>query len=122
MKVILSFSSADRQRMRGRGLGVDYRVAIRIITRSKPAATVIPRSALFRGAEGKWQVFIVHDGRARLQGVETGLLNDDSVEVVKGLAAGNVVVLAPETSLSDGARVSPKLRELEPPATPAATD
>jgi HlyD family secretion protein len=95
---------------------------VRIVTRAKPAANIVPRSALFRGAEGKWQVFAVRDGRARLQPVETGLMNDESVEVVQGLAEGETVVLAPETNLADGARVSPTLRELTPSATPAAAD
>ena len=123
VKVIVGFSSADLERLRHeRGLGTDYRVSLRIITKSKLAANVIPRSALFRGAEGKWQVFAVRDGRARLQPVETGLMNDETVEVVRGLAEGETVVLAPETSLSEGTRVSPQLRELESPATPPSAD
>jgi HlyD family secretion protein len=114
VRVIVGFNPSDLERLRqDRGLGTDYRVSVRIITRSKPAASVVPRSALFRGAEGKWQVFAVRDGRARLQAVETGLMNDELVEIVKGLGDGDVVVLAPETSLADGTRVSPQLRELQ---------
>ena len=97
-------------------------MSLRIVTRSKTAATVVPRSALFRGAEGKWQVFAVRNGRARLQPVETGLMNDETVEVVKGLAAGEVVVLAPETSLADGTRVNPQIRELEEAPAASAAD
>jgi HlyD family secretion protein len=123
VKVIVGFSSADLERLRrDRALGTDYRVSLRIITKSKPAANVIPRSALFRGAEGKWQVFAVRDGRARLQPVETGLMNDETVEVIRGLAEGETVVLAPETSLTDGARVSPQFRELESSSTRPSAD
>lgn len=123
VKVIVGFNSADLERLRReRGLGTDYRVSLRIITKSKPAANVIPRSALFRGAEGKWQVFAVRDGRARLQPVETGLMNDETVEVVRGLAERETVVLAPETSLTEGTRVSPQLRELESSSTPPSAD
>jgi HlyD family secretion protein len=123
VKVIVSFNASDLERIRhDRGLGTDYRVSVRIITHSKSAASVMPRSALFRGAEGKWQVFAVRDGRARLQAVETGLMNDELVEITRGLTDGDVVVLAPETSLADGTRVSPQLRDLQPTATPASAD
>ncbi|HEV2972290.1 MAG TPA: HlyD family efflux transporter periplasmic adaptor subunit [Pirellulales bacterium] len=124
VKVVVGFSTSDLDRVRhDRGIGTDYRVSVRIFTKSKADATVIPRSALFRGAEGKWQVFTVRDSRAHLQAVETGLMNDETVEVVKGLSEGEVVVLAPETSLADGARVSPQLRELEKkPSMPVSTD
>ena len=67
-------------------------------------------------------MFAVRDGRARLQAVETGLMNDELVEIARGLAEGDVVVLAPETSLADGTRVSPQLRDLQPSATPASAD
>lgn len=123
VKVIVAISSADLERLRrDRGLGTDYRVSVRVITRSKPDANVVPRSALFRGAEGKWQVFAVRDGRAKLVPVETGLMNDESVEIVRGLGEGETVVLAPETSLSDGTRVNPQIREAEVSTTPPAAD
>jgi HlyD family secretion protein len=123
VKVIVAISSADLERLRrDRGLGTDYRVSVRIIPRSKSDANVVPRSALFRGAEGKWQVFAVRDGRARLVPVETGLMNDESVEIVRGLGEGETVVLAPETSLADGTRVNPQVREVESATTPPAAD
>jgi HlyD family secretion protein len=123
VKVIVAIRSADLERLRrDRGLGTDYRVSLRIITRSKPEANVIPRSALFRGAEGKWQVFAVRDGRAKLVPVETGLMNDESVEIVRGLGDGETVVLAPETSLTDGTRVNLQIRGVELSTTPAAVD
>ena len=50
---------------------------------------------------------VIRDGRAHLQGVETGLMNDEIVEVVAGLEHNEFVVLAPETSLKDGLRVRP---------------
>jgi HlyD family secretion protein len=114
VKVVVALKPDDIARLRTeRGLGTDYRVSVRIITASKPDALVVPRSALFRGAEGKWQLFAVRGGRARLQAVETGLMNDETVEITRGLAEGDVVVLAPETNLADGARVNALLREVE---------
>ncbi len=108
VKVIVTIDKNDLARLRKeRDLGVDYRVRVRIFTAEKPDALVVPRSALFRGGEGKWQVFVVRDGAARLQGVDTGLMNDETAEIVSGISVGEEVVLAPETSLREGARVKP---------------
>ncbi|NLE37883.1 MAG: HlyD family efflux transporter periplasmic adaptor subunit [Pirellulaceae bacterium] len=106
VRVIVQINPADRQRLRDeRHLEVGYRVYVKIITASKPDALVIPRASLFRGDDNQWRVFVVRAGRAELQTVELGLMNDQSAEVVEGLAPGDRVVLAPESTLADGARV-----------------
>jgi HlyD family secretion protein len=104
VKVIIHFDSKDdlRRLLAERGLGVGYRVRVRIFTADKSRALLIPRSALFRAADGRWQVFAVRGGAARLQTVEVGLMNDEQAEIRSGLAEGEMVVLAPESSLSDG--------------------
>ena len=84
---------------------------MRIFTAHKPAALTVPRSAVFRGADGGWQVFAIRGGAAKRTPVEIGLANDQQVEITKGLAGGDQVVLAPESNLVDGTRVSPILRE-----------
>ena len=71
----------------------------------------MPRSALFRGGDGKWQLFAIRDDRARLQPVEAGLMNDELAEITHGLQPNELVVLAPETSLKDGVAVKPITRE-----------
>ncbi len=112
VKVIIHFADGVLDQVRSQHeLGVDYRVRVRIFTRQKPAALVVPRSALFRGADGGWQSFVVRSGRARLQPVEVGLMNDQQAEVVKGLNQADVVVLAPESSLEEGDKVEPILRQ-----------
>ena len=82
-----------------------YRVRLRIITDQKSNALVVPRAALFRGVSGNWQVFAVREGRARLIPVDVGLMNDEHAEVLRGLEQNDLVVLAPESTLSDGDRV-----------------
>ena len=79
---------------------------VRIFTAEKSNALVVPRSALFRGPDGSWQVFAVDDGHARLTTVEVGLMNDETVEIVKGVSDGQRVVLAPESTLTNGTKVS----------------
>jgi HlyD family secretion protein len=112
VKVVIRFDPEDLLRLRSeRELGVDYRLRVRIFTDEKPDALVVPRSALFRSADGRWQVFAVRNGVARLEPVATGLMNDDEVEIISGLGVGDLVVLAPETRLTDGARVRALKRE-----------
>ncbi|MFO0896127.1 MAG: HlyD family efflux transporter periplasmic adaptor subunit [Pirellulales bacterium] len=111
VKVVLRIYEGELPRLLAdQGLGVDYRVQVRVITAEKPRAQRIPRSALFRGEQSRWSVFAVRDGRAELQSVEVGLMNDDWVEIVGGLADGELVVLAPETNLAVGVKVLPQLK------------
>jgi len=106
VKVIIHLDPEDHKRLLAEErLGVGYRVRVRIITASKPRALVVPRSAIFRGPDGGWQLYVVRQRRAQLQKVQVGLINDQQVEITKGLAEGEQVVLAPESSLTDGARV-----------------
>ncbi len=106
VKVIMKFEPDDWKRLREENdLGVDYRVRVRIYTAESTGALVIPRSALFRGANNDWRVFVVRNGKAHLQAVKIGLMNDERAEVAEGLSEDEVVVLAPETNLTEGQRV-----------------
>lgn len=112
VKVIVAFQPEDLQRLIAtRGLGVDYRVRVRIITEQKPAALVIPRSALFRGADGQWTVFVVRDNKAEALQVPVGLMNDEFVEVTSKLAVDDQVILAPESTIATGTKVNAEVRE-----------
>jgi HlyD family secretion protein len=128
VKVIVAFDKEDRERLIAKRknkeweLGVDYRVRVRIITAERSGALVIPRSALFRGADGKWQVYVVRDGRARLQPIATGLMNDEQVEVRTGVSQGEQLVLAPETNLVDGTKVKAIEREARLGGLPVGGD
>jgi len=112
VKVIVAFEPSELARLRKeRELGVDFRVRVKIVTAEKSSATVIPRSALFRGADSRWMVFAIRGGKAELQPITVGLMNDETVEVTNGLQVGEQVVLAPETNLESGTRVSSITRE-----------
>jgi HlyD family secretion protein len=106
VKVIVRFDSRELQRVRQRqNLGVGYRVRVRIVTAEKADAKVIPRSAMFRNTDGSWQVYAVRNGRARVQKVTIGLINDEQAEVLAGLERDESVIRSPESSLLDGQRV-----------------
>ena len=108
VRVIVRLGDADLARLIGqRGLGVGDRVRARIFTAEKPDALIVPRSALFRGADEAWQLYAVRRGRTVLLTVGVGLMNDREAEVVEGIEAGDAVVFAPETGLTDGAKVTP---------------
>lgn len=112
VKVIIRFGDGVLDKLRReRNLGVDYRVRVRIFTADKSNALLVPRSALFRGADGGWQLFAVRRGRATLRPVEVGLLNDELAEITSGLSAEEVVLLAPDTNLREGSRVKVLLRD-----------
>lgn len=68
----------------------------------------VPVGALFRGPEGKWQVFVIDAGRARLRTVTIGQINEDWGEVRGGLDEGDRVVLNPANTLREGQRVRPR--------------
>ena len=65
---------------------------------------VIPRSAVITEDESN-HVFVVDAGNASRRAVQLGYEREGLVEVVTGLAAGEVVVTAGKGSLSDGTRV-----------------
>jgi HlyD family secretion protein len=106
VKVVMQFEPDDLLRVREiNDLGVEYRVRVRIFTAQSSNALVVPRSALFRGADNGWRVFAVRGGRAHLQAVKVGLSNDEQAEILSGLDEADHVILAPETSLAEGQRV-----------------
>ena len=107
VKVVVAIDPADRIRLIDkRRMAVGYRVRIRITTATKQDALVLPRTALFRGSDGRWRVFAIRDGAAREQVVQLGLANDQQAEVTAGLEPGEMVVDVPDSSLEDGVRVT----------------
>lgn len=105
VKVIVRLAASELQQLRELGVGADYRVRVRIFTDRHTDALLVPRSAMFRGAGGGWQVFAVANGTARLRDVTIGLMNDQHVEIIDGLEQDELVILAPENDLVDGIRV-----------------
>jgi RND family efflux transporter MFP subunit len=73
------------------------------IVTSETLALVVPHSALvvFAGVE---KVLVVKDGKVHEQRVRTGRRTGDSVEVIEGIASGDLVISAPG-GLADGAAV-----------------
>ncbi|HEY8519178.1 MAG TPA: HlyD family efflux transporter periplasmic adaptor subunit [Gammaproteobacteria bacterium] len=88
-------------------LGHGFRVEAAIVTWQADDVVQAPVAALFRNA-GRWAVFRVENGRARLTPVEIGQDNGRTAEILSGLEAGQQVVLYPGEELADGVRVTPR--------------
>ena len=88
-----------------RALGDGYRVEVRIVEWQDDNVVKVPTGSLFRQQEG-WAVFVVDDGRARLQRVSLGQRNPIEAQIVEGLSAGQAVVLHPPDTLVDGTTVT----------------
>jgi HlyD family secretion protein len=88
-------------------LGDAFRVEARIIVDQVSDALKIPAGALFRRGN-QWTVFVVEDGRARLQPITVGLRNDLEAQVLEGLDEGDRVIVHPSDQVRDRARVAPR--------------
>lgn len=68
-------------------------------------ALLIPRAALLGSAKNP-QVFVIENDKAVLKSIQTGKTNNESVEVLGGLQAGDVVVTTGHINLATGSNVS----------------
>lgn len=91
---------------RPESLGAEYRVDVKIIHAAVEDAIIIPRSALFRDAEGQWHTFVIRTGTVHDQVLTLGIMNDRDAEVKDGVSENDRVVIAPSRDLRDGARVT----------------
>ncbi|MDR0401004.1 MAG: efflux RND transporter periplasmic adaptor subunit [Treponema sp.] len=75
---------------------------VSLVTDVRHDVPVIPRGAVIN-SYGSWFVFVVDErNAARRRTVALGLENEDSVEILEGLALGDRVVSAGQNFLSDG--------------------
>lgn len=105
VKVVFSKGTLEALEQSGRTLGLQYRVRVRIITDEKPEVSLVPRTALFHGLKGQWQLYKIIGGKAQLTDVQVGLINDFESEIVAGVTDGDTVIIAPESSVMNGGRV-----------------
>jgi membrane fusion protein, multidrug efflux system len=99
LDAIVRFESIDGA-FRGGG-SVNARVVIEL----KQNALMVPEVSVVLRPAGK-VVYLVANGRATQRMVETGLKQDGLQEIVKGLAAGEVIATDGAGFLSDGAAVT----------------
>ncbi len=82
-----------------------YEVKVTINCATHENTLVIPREALISGSGGEDQVRIVHSGRVETRSVTTGIKNQLKVEILKGLALGELVIRDGSLHMDDNSRV-----------------
>lgn len=70
-----------------------------------PDAIVVPSDAIVITATGQRVVFVMKDGKVARKIVKTGIEARGRVQIIHGVAPGDVVVVAGNESLKDGAKV-----------------
>lgn len=77
---------------------------VRLITRDVKDALVVPEEALVPQGEDQY-IFRVVDGRAQRVKVDVGQRRDSKAEIVKGLAADDIIVTAGQAKIRDGTQL-----------------
>ena len=95
--VEISLSGNKNLRL-GRNLNVE------IIVEKKENVLRIPDNAIFE-INRERHVFIIENGKAKLQSVEIGLEGEKFVEIISGLSAGDKVITSPAREVEDGKAV-----------------
>ncbi|PJI43004.1 MAG: RND transporter [Rhizobium sp.] len=86
-------------------LGHGFRVYARLTLWQSGETLQVPISALFRDGR-QWSLFAIRDSRARQVAVDIGHMNDETAELIGGLAEGDQVILHPSDVISEGTLVA----------------
>ena len=76
-----------------------------VAVREAPNATVVPDSAVLTMANGEKVVFVFIDGKAVMRKVRLGIERDREVQVIEGVEPGEMVIVAGNEGLKNGATV-----------------
>lgn len=102
VNVIIDLVSDEADWMR---LAHGYQVDVRIVLWENDNVLTVPLLALFRDGD-RWAVFVDTNGRAERRHVEIGRRNSLDAEVIKGLEAGDRVVLHPSDRVVASVRIA----------------
>lgn len=97
-------------------------VNVRLKLRTLPGAVVVPAQAVARGTDGDYVYLLKADKTVEQRAVtQGGQVDDTTVVVTKGLAAGDQVVTEGQFRLKNGAKVNP-LKPGQAPPEPTAEE
>lgn len=85
-----------------------FDIDVTITVDSAKNALTIPQEAITYDRNNHPLVFRVVKGKARQTSITTGLQSNTRIAVSEGLAAGDVIILSPSTSLKNGSAVTAK--------------
>ena len=104
-RVRVAVARKDRSRLRP---GMEVQVTGK--TTLSPKSVLAAPDAIGTDTRGNF-AWVVNKGTVRRREVRTGLLTGQGIEVVRGLEAGDIVVVSGKESLQDGAAVDSKPRD-----------
>ncbi|XZE54971.1 efflux RND transporter periplasmic adaptor subunit [Planctomycetaceae bacterium SH139] len=104
VNVIIDILDPVEQRL---PLGDNFRIDANIVIWQADDVLQIPTSALFRW-RGQWHVFVFKDGVAKQVPVEVGENNGLQAQIVRGVEAGEQVIVYPGDAVADGSQVAPR--------------
>lgn len=88
---------------RAPALPLGLTLEVNVVTGRAPNALLVPASAVDGG-----RLWVVVGGRAKLRRVRTGITGAEEVQILRGLRAGEQVVLDPPDDLEEGDKVKAK--------------
>ncbi|MBM3818358.1 MAG: hypothetical protein FJW14_04955 [Acidimicrobiia bacterium] len=86
-------------------LPVDTTVELDVDAEERANVVLIPAESVIREGVGP-AVFVAVGDRAERRPVTTGLVDDERVEIVSGLKAGELLIVQGQGGLADGTRIS----------------
>jgi HlyD family secretion protein len=101
VNVVIDFVDSREKRA---ALGDGFRVEVRVVIWESADALTVPTASLFR-RQGEWAVFVIDDDILHRRTVRVGQRNEQTAQILEGLAAGERVVAYPGESLSEGTKV-----------------
>jgi multidrug efflux system membrane fusion protein len=93
-------------------------VSARLLVRTDHAVTVIPTRAVMRGQSGEYTYVVKADKTVEMRPVTTGQSVDGFTAVLRGVAAGETVVVDGQTRIAPGTRIEARQEPI--PSAPAA--
>ncbi len=87
------------------GLRPGTTVTAEMVAKTVNDAIVVPVAAVLKTPEGESSVMIVREGRAQQVAVETGIRDGSRVQIIKGLAGGETIIVSGSYGLPDKTRV-----------------
>jgi len=88
----------------GKNLRLGSDINVEIVVDHKDNALRVPENSVFE-INGQKCVYVIENGKAKLQNVEVGLEGEDYTEITSGLSEGAVVITSPAREISDGTAV-----------------
>lgn len=81
-----------------------YTLDVDIVAQEKPDMLYVPDKSVFE-MNGKDTVFVVKNKKVELRVIETGIEDEDYIEVISGISEGETVVVDPDSELKPGKKV-----------------